>query len=391
MRGMSDMVWPNYFKILTALTLTAAAAVLAALLIASAPASAQEDCTAEWNDYIQPDCNETGVPLDTSVWTVTGELDPNTVNTNTFTLVKQGTTTPVPATVTYYGGCQGVEWSYCSVELVPSQLLEPNTTYTATLKGGENGVKSADGVPYTDFSWSFTTGDGGPTTPPADTTPPVTSITDGPSDTVYSSTASFSFSSNESGSTFECKLDGANFESCTSPKQYTGLSQGEHTFSVRATDPAGNTDPNPATLRWTVSTYSQTVDNADSSRFSAKSGVWRTGSSSQAYGSDYRYTPPKSWSYYAYYKISAPTAGKYKVYAWWPAFSSNNSSTAFWIWTTSGWAQKNVDQRTDGGQWYPLGEYDMNAGEGWNIEVDFGRYSASTGNIVADAVKIERQ
>src|SRR5215217_3420997 len=103
MRGMSDMVTPNYyFRMLTALTLTAAAAVLlAALLMTSAPASAQEDCSAEWNDYIQPDCHQTGVPLDTNVLVVTGALDPTTVNTSTFTLVKEGTTTPVPATVTY--------------------------------------------------------------------------------------------------------------------------------------------------------------------------------------------------------------------------------------------------------------------------------------------------
>ncbi len=45
------MAKPNYYylKLLTALTVTAAAAVLAALLIASAPASAQEDC---WGEYV---------------------------------------------------------------------------------------------------------------------------------------------------------------------------------------------------------------------------------------------------------------------------------------------------------------------------------------------------
>jgi len=228
-----------------------------------------------------------------------------------------------------------------------------------------------------------------------DTAPPETTIDSGPSGTVGSTTATFSFSSDETGSTFQCSLDDATFESCTSPKEYTGLSEGSHTFSVRATDPAGNTDPTPDSTTWTVSSYSQTVDNADSSRFYAKSGVWRTGSSSQAYGSDYRYTPPKNWSYYAYYKISTPAAGKYDVYAWWPGSSSNNSNTAYWIWTTSGWAQKNVDQTKPSGtnvdRWELLGTYDMNAGDDWNIEVDFGRYSASTGNIVADAVKIERQ
>ena len=37
-----------------------------------------------------------------------------------------------------------------------------------------------------------------------------------------------------------------------SPKAYTGLAPGSHTFEVRATDPAGNVDPTPATRTWTV-------------------------------------------------------------------------------------------------------------------------------------------
>jgi hypothetical protein len=228
------MARPNYYlRILTALTLTAAA-VLAVLLIASGPASAQEDCSADWNDYIHPDCHQTGVPLDTNVWVVTGALDPSTVNTSTFTLVKEGTSTPVPATVNYNDSCSADGLSYCTVELDPDQLLEANSTYTATLKGGENGVKSADGTPYTDFSWSFSTGDSA--------APPETSITSapcgpkqvgndiywGPCEPTNSTSASIAFTSSKADSTFECSLDGAAFSSCTSPQSYTGLSDGTH-------------------------------------------------------------------------------------------------------------------------------------------------------------------
>ncbi|CAA9317861.1 MAG: hypothetical protein AVDCRST_MAG93-5598, partial [uncultured Chloroflexia bacterium] len=64
--------------------------------------------------------------------------------------------------------------------------------------------------------------------------------------------ASFGFSSSEAGSAFECSLDGAPFVGCASPKDYAGLSDGSHTFRVRATDQAGNTDSTPAERTWTV-------------------------------------------------------------------------------------------------------------------------------------------
>jgi hypothetical protein len=90
--------------------------------------------------------------------------------------------------------------------------------------------------------------------PPSDTTAPETTIDSGPSETVSSASASFGFSSSETGSTFQCSLDGAAFASCASPKDYTGLSEGSHTFEVKATDAAGNTDTTPASRSWTVDT-----------------------------------------------------------------------------------------------------------------------------------------
>ena len=39
---------------------------------------------------------------------------------------------------------------------------------------------------------------------------------------------------------------------CSSPKKYTGLGNGRHTFQVRAMDMNGNVDPTPATRNWRV-------------------------------------------------------------------------------------------------------------------------------------------
>jgi hypothetical protein len=85
-----------------------------------------------------------------------------------------------------------------------------------------------------------------------DTTPPDTTITAAPPAVSISSSASFSFTATEAGSTFACRLDGSAFAPCTSPKSYSGLALGTHSFQVRATDPAGNTDPTPASYTWTV-------------------------------------------------------------------------------------------------------------------------------------------
>jgi hypothetical protein len=85
-----------------------------------------------------------------------------------------------------------------------------------------------------------------------DTSPPDTTIQTGPSGTMSARSASFTFGATEAASTFECSLDGAAFEACSSPRSYSGLTPGAHTFEVRALDAAGNRDASPASRTWTV-------------------------------------------------------------------------------------------------------------------------------------------
>ena len=77
-------------------------------------------------------------------------------------------------------------------------------------------------------------------------------ITGGPSGTVGSGDASFSFAGNQGRMTFTCRLDGGAGEPCTSPKSYTGLPDGQHTFTVTGTDRWGSADASPAARTWTV-------------------------------------------------------------------------------------------------------------------------------------------
>ena len=85
-----------------------------------------------------------------------------------------------------------------------------------------------------------------------DLTAPDTTLTAMPASPTNSTSASFTFSASEAGSTFACQLDGGGFAACTSPQAYTGLAAGSHTFQVRAIDGAGNVDPSPASFTWTI-------------------------------------------------------------------------------------------------------------------------------------------
>src|SRR5204863_281645 len=73
--------------------------------------------------------------------------------------------------------------------------------------------------------------------PAQDTTPPDTTIAGA---AVTGSHARLTFSSNDSGAHFQCRLDAGAFAACTSPVDYNRLADGAHTFEVRAHDAAGN-------------------------------------------------------------------------------------------------------------------------------------------------------
>ncbi len=126
------------------------------------------------------------------------------------------------------------DWQSCS----SGTTEDPGTgTYTFQVRAVDwSGNLSAES------SWDWT----------VDKVTPGTSLTSGPDGTVADTSATFRFTSNESGD-FVCSLDGVK-TGCTSPKSYEGLVQGTHTFQVSARDVAGNLDPTPASRTWTVDT-----------------------------------------------------------------------------------------------------------------------------------------
>lgn len=95
---------------------------------------------------------------------------------------------------------------------------------------------------------------------------PQTTITSGPPADAFveSTSASFQFTATEAPGNppFECRLDGQSFAPCQAPgsQSYSGLSQGQHTFEVRAIDAQGEADPSPASRTWAVDTVGPAVD-----------------------------------------------------------------------------------------------------------------------------------
>jgi hypothetical protein len=88
--------------------------------------------------------------------------------------------------------------------------------------------------------------------PAATADPPAVSITSGPSGVVASSSASFGLSVDDPDATVECSLDGGGFSGCSSSVSYSGLSDGSHTFTVRATNASSETGSDSRS--WTVDT-----------------------------------------------------------------------------------------------------------------------------------------
>jgi V8-like Glu-specific endopeptidase len=86
-----------------------------------------------------------------------------------------------------------------------------------------------------------------------DVTPPDTAITSGPAGPTNDPSPIFGFTATEPGS-FECRLDGGGWSPCSSPKTYSNLPDGPHSFAVVARDAAANIDQTPASSSFRVDT-----------------------------------------------------------------------------------------------------------------------------------------
>ncbi|HEX4922906.1 MAG TPA: Ig-like domain-containing protein, partial [Bdellovibrionales bacterium] len=95
-----------------------------------------------------------------------------------------------------------------------------------------------------------------------DTTDPTVNLSGTPTNPSNDVNPSFTFSGTDVGGAglagFECELDGGGFTACSSPKAYTGLAAGAHSFSIRAVDGAGNVS-GVTTYAWSIDTTAPTL------------------------------------------------------------------------------------------------------------------------------------
>lgn len=143
------------------------------------------------------------------------------------------------STATFECQLDGSAWDECTTPKSYYPLNDGQHTFSVKAK---DGMGTVDPTPAT-YTWTI------------DRVGPDTTITSGPPSVSNSSTATFTFTSPEATATFECWLDYVDtWAACSSPKDYTGLSDGGHIFLVRAKDEAGNVDTIVSSHNWTIDT-----------------------------------------------------------------------------------------------------------------------------------------
>lgn len=178
------------------------------------------------------------IPPDTTI--NSGPPNPSNSNSATFTFSGTDARTKPETIASFECSLDGSPFATCTSPTTLLGLAEGSHTFQVRARDAANNV---DPTPAS-ATWVV------------DTIAPDTTITTNPPLVSASANATFTFTGSDVSGTgiagFACQLDGGGFAACTSPTNFVGLSNGLHTFDVRATDNAGNTDPTPATFTWTI-------------------------------------------------------------------------------------------------------------------------------------------
>ena len=227
---------------------------------------------------------------------------------------------------------------------------------------------------------------------PPDTTPPNTTLTGGPTGTISTGSATFTWTGTDavtpaSSLVFATRLEpleaGFSAFGAATTRAFSGLGNGTYTFSVKARDLAGNEDGTAATRTFTVSLTGAVadiiVDNGTAG--TSSTGTWCPSAATGPYGSSsvfscgsgvdtYRWTP------------TIPATGTYDVYVWWTNHVNRSSSVPITVVHAAGPTTRSYDERSGGSRWVLHGRYSFNAGTAGYVQT-----TDVNGQAAADAVR----
>lgn len=143
--------------------------------------------------------------------------------------------TNAEAGVTYACSLDGATAAACTSPTALSSLAEGAHSFTVTARDAAGNVS----LPAT-AAWTVDT-----------TPPPAPTVTTGPAALTNATTATFGVHDSDPTATFACSLDGGAFAPCAVPVTYSSLTEGAHTFDVKALDELGNSASGPR-WSWTV-------------------------------------------------------------------------------------------------------------------------------------------
>ncbi|MBA4149679.1 MAG: hypothetical protein H0X66_16325 [Verrucomicrobia bacterium] len=137
------------------------------------------------------------------------------------------------------------------------------------------------------------------------------------------------------------------------------------------------------TFNWVSAGSTIIVDNS-ASGFNA-SANWATATSStDKYGTNYRYRSATPVSDQATWSVSLPSTKTYTVSAWWPQGSNRSQTAPYIVYHSGGTTTKSVNQQINGGKWNSLGSFTMSGGAN---QVRLSCWTTTGFVVMADAIR----
>lgn len=101
------------------------------------------------------------------------------------------------------------------------------------------------------------------------------------------------------------------------------------------------------------------------------------------YGANYQYAEAGTGERTATWNFTIPATGTYEVFAWWAQSSNRATNAPYTIAHAGGTTTVRVDQTTNGGGWYSLGQFAFDAGAGSVV-----LSNDANGIVIADAIRV---